>query len=65
LATAVPPPLDLLDDLLGRGHISAGAICCAARIVDHDLRALGRCQQRYLASDAAARAGDDHNLAVQ
>ena len=55
-AAALP---DFLDHLLGRRGARAGAIGGDAGIVDDDLGAFGRAQQRDLAPDAASRAGDD------
>ena len=56
---------DLVDDLLrGRG-VGAFAAGAAAEVVDDDRGALAREQQRVAAADAAARAGDDRDLAVE
>ena len=41
------------------------AVGGAAGIVDHDLGAFGGAEQRDLAADAAARAGDDDDFVLQ
>ena len=56
--------LDLRDHRLGRAPARAFAADLAAQIVDHQLGALGRQQQRHLAADAAARARDQGHLAL-
>lgn len=57
--------LDLLDHFLGRRGARAATVGGAAGIVDHDLGALSRAEQRDLAADAAARAGDDDDFILQ
>ena len=57
--------LDFLDHFLGGRGAVARAVGGAAGIVDHDLGALGGAQQRDLAADAAARAGDDDDFILQ
>ena len=57
--------LDLVDDLLGGRAVVARAVDGAAEVVDDDLGALGGEQQRVLAADAAARAGDDGDASVE
>mgnify|MGYP000542407029 CR=1 FL=1 len=57
--------LDLLDHLLGGRRVRAGAVGRSAGIVDHDLGAFRRAQERDLAPDAAACAGDDDDLVLQ
>ena len=56
---------DLLDDLLGGRGVAARAVGSAAEVVDYDLGALGREQQRVLAAEAAAGPGDDGNPVVK
>ena len=65
-ATAVPPRflISSTTSSAGRG-VRALAVGGDAGIVDHDLGALGRAQQRDLAPDAAPRAGDDDGFAFQ
>ena len=63
-AMASPPVvLDLVDDLLRRAGIGAGAFEARADVADDDAGALARQQQRDAAADAARRAGDDCNFA--
>ena len=58
--------LDLVADLLGRRRAAAAfAVDRAAEVVDHDAGAFPGGQQRHLAADAAARAGDQHDLVLQ
>src|SRR5205085_5125159 len=57
--------LDFLNHFLGRRGRGTRAIRRAAGIVDHDLGAFGGAEQRDLAPDAAARAGDDDDLVLQ
>ena len=57
--------LDLLDHLFGRRRAGARAVGGNAGIVDHDFGALRRAQQRDLAPDAAACAGDDDDFVLQ
>ena len=57
--------LDLLDHFFGGRRAGAGAIGGNAGIVDHDFGALRRAQQRDLAPDAAACAGDDDDFVLQ
>ena len=45
--------------------VASGAVGRTAEVVDHDLGALRREEQRVLAADAATRAGDDGNSTVQ
>ena len=56
---------DLVDDLLRGRRVGAVAVGAAAEVVDDDRRAFGREQQRVTAADAAPRAGDDRDLAVE
>jgi hypothetical protein len=57
---------DFLGHGLGRaGRADIAAAFAAAQIVDQHLGALARGDQRRLASDAVAAAGDQHHLAVQ
>ena len=56
---------DLVDDLLRGGLVGALTGAGTAEVVDHDLRALAREQQRLGAADAATCAGDDRDLAVE
>ena len=56
---------DLVDDLLRRGAVGALAGARTAEVVHDDLRALAREEQRLGAPDAASRAGDDRDLAVE
>ena len=51
--------LDLLDDLVGRGGRLAAARVAAAEVVDDDLRAARREEQRVRAAEAVAGARDD------
>ncbi len=55
--------LDLVDHLLRRAGIGAGAFEARADVADDDARALLRHQERDAAADAAPRAGDDGDLA--
>ena len=55
---------DLLDHLLGRTEIAAGAVHVAAEVVDHDLAPWLGQAQRVLAADAPAGAGDDGHPAI-
>ena len=57
--------LDLLDHFLGGRGARSGAVGGAAGIVDHDLGAFGGAEQRDLAADAAAGAGDDDDFVLQ
>ena len=57
--------LDLLDHFLGGGCARTGAVSGNAGIVDHDLGAFGGAEQRDLAPDAAAGAGDDDDFVLQ
>src|SRR5262249_27286162 len=54
---------DLVHDLVGRACRRAGAVACAAEVVDDDLRAVRRQHERVLAADATARARRDHPAA--
>ena len=56
---------DLVDDLLRGRLVGALTGAGAAEVVDDDLRALAREQQRLGAPDAAARARHDRDLAVE
>ena len=56
---------DLVDDLLRRCRVGPFAARAAAEVVHHHRRTFGREQQRVPAADAAPRAGDDRNLAVE
>ena len=56
---------DLVDDLLGRRRVGAGAVGAAAEVVDDDLGALAGEQQRVLPADAPAGPGDDGDPAVE
>jgi hypothetical protein len=60
-----PGGLDLLDHLGGGPGVGAGPVPFAADVVHDDARALLREQQRLAAADAASRAGDHGDLAVQ
>ena len=60
-----PGGADGVHHLMSGLLILARAIGAAAQIVDHDPGALGGGQQRDLAPDAAARPGDDDDLALQ
>ena len=65
-ATAMPPSaLDLLRGRVRRTLGPAAAVDAAAEVVDDDLGAARREEERVLATEAAARAGDDRNLAVE
>ena len=57
--------LDFLRDFLGRRRTRSRTVGGDAGIVDHDLGAFRRAEQRDLAPDAAARAGDDDDLVLQ
>ena len=58
--------LDLVDDLLAPAvRSSPDAVDGAAEVVDDDLGALRREQQRVLAADAPAGAGDDRDASVE
>ena len=57
--------LDLVDHLHRRARVAAVAVHVAAEIVDDDLGALAREQQRVLAAEAAPRAGDDRDPSVE
>jgi hypothetical protein len=57
--------LDLLDHLLGGRSARTGTVGGDAGIVDDDLGAFRRAQQRDLPPDAAACAGDDDDLVLQ
>ena len=65
LATASPPGgHDLVDDLVrGPGRL-AFAVHRPADVVDDDLGAVRSEQQRVLAADAPARAGDDADASL-
>ena len=54
-------PLDLVDDLLGRRQVAAAAVDRPAEIVDDDLGTVLGKAERVLATDAAARSGDDRD----
>ena len=56
--------VDLVHDLLGRRDVAPGAVGRAPEIVDDDLGALGGEQERVLAADAPACAGDDRHPSV-
>ena len=57
---------DLLANLLRRSRAAAAlAVHCAAEIVDDHVGAFPGRQQRHLAADAAARAGDQDGFALQ
>ena len=57
--------VDLVDHLLRRCDVGARATHVAAEVVHDDRRALVREQERVGATDAAPRAGDDRDLAVE
>ena len=57
--------LDLLADLGGGIGVGAASVDVAADVVDDDLGALARERERDAATDAAARAGDDGDLALE
>ena len=65
--TTASPPMALISSTTccGRRDVGAGAVVGAAEVVDDDLRAFAGEQQRVLAADAAARAGDDCDPAVK
>ncbi len=66
LATAVPPRFLISSTTSSAGAaFEPAAVGRAAGIVDHDLGALSSAEQRDLAADAAARAGDDDDLVLQ
>ena len=50
---------DLVDDLLGRRLVRAGAVDGRAQVIDHDLGPLGGQQPGHAGPDAAAGPGDD------
>ena len=56
---------DLVDHLRRRRFVGTLTRGRPAQVVHHDLGALGRQQQRLGATDAAARARDDRDLAVE
>jgi hypothetical protein len=55
--------LDLVDDLLRRGRVGAGAVAVATEVVHDDLGALLGEHERVLAPDATPGAGDDGHSA--
>ena len=57
--------LDLFDHLLGGRGVRSGAVRGDAGIVDHDLGAFRGAEQRNLAPNATARAGDDDDFILQ
>ena len=57
--------LDFLDHFLGGCGARSRAVGGPAGIVDHDLGARGSADQRDLAADAAACAGDDDDFILQ
>ena len=66
LATAVPPRFLISSTTSSAGEaLDARAVGGAAGIVDHDLGAFGGAEQRDLAADAAAGAGDDDDFVVE
>ena len=50
---------DLVDDLLRRTDVAAGAVAAAAEVVDHDLGTLVGQHQGVLTADAAPGSGHD------
>ena len=56
---------DLVDNLLRRRDVGAGAVVGAAEVVDDDAGAFAGEEQRMLSSDSTACAGDDCNSAVK
>ncbi|MGY3080754.1 hypothetical protein ACVWZZ_007162 [Bradyrhizobium sp. LM6.10] len=56
--------LDLLDHFLSGGCARTGAVGGATGIVDHDLGAFRRAEQRDLAPDAAPCTGNDDDLVL-
>ena len=56
--------LDLLNDLFGRAEIAASAIDVAAKVVDHDLRAVGSQTEGMFAPDPSTGSGHDCNSAL-
>jgi hypothetical protein len=56
---------DFLDDFFRRCGAGAGAIGGHAGIVDDDLGTFSGAEHRNAAADAASRAGDDDDLAVE
>ncbi len=57
--------LDLLDHFFGGRGTGSRAVGGDAGIVDHDLGAFRRTEQRDFLADAAARAGDDDDFVLQ
>ena len=57
--------LDLVDDLVGRGRALACPVVLAAEVVDDDLRAARREEQRVGATEAVAGAGDDGDASIE
>ncbi len=57
--------LDLFDDLHRGARIAAVAVHVAAEVVDDDLGAFAREQQRVLTAETARRAGDDRYASVE
>jgi NAD(P)-dependent dehydrogenase (short-subunit alcohol dehydrogenase family) len=53
------------DHLVGQGHVGAVAGHCGAQVVHHEPSAFAREVLRVGATDPAARAGDDHDAAVE
>ena len=56
--------LDLVDDLLGRPGVGAGAVAAAAEVVDDDVGAVPGQRQGVLAAQPAAGTGDDADAAL-
>ena len=54
---------DFLDHVFGRRARLPGAVEVSAEVIDDDLGAVLRQQQRFFASDTAAGAGDNRNFA--
>src|SRR5271163_1545996 len=56
---------DFFHHVFGRGARLPGAVEMPTEVIDDDLGAMLRHQDRFLASDAAARAGYDRHLSIQ
>ncbi len=57
--------LDFIDHFFRRRGARSRTVGGAAGIVDHDLGALGRAEQRDFTADAAPGAGDDDDFVLQ
>ena len=56
---------DFFHDLLSRSGVCACPVKMPAEVIDHDLSAVFRQEQRFLAPNASSSAGDNCDLAVQ